>query len=124
MIDETHVAELLPARDDDAGLILLEGTAQVVDAASLTQEDHAGAAVLLTQAELVDRLGTVSIPPQHLADQRRHSTPPDQHHRLSPPPTPTREVADRRADHTATDPTPGDSKIIYGTVFKGCCTRQ
>lgn len=59
MIDETHVAELLAARDDDAGLILLGGRAQVVDAASLTQEDRAGAAVLLTRAELVDRLGTV-----------------------------------------------------------------
>ncbi|MFC4508448.1 helicase associated domain-containing protein, partial [Streptomyces vulcanius] len=38
-------------------------------------------------------LMTVPAPPQHPTDQRRHSTPPDQHHRLSPLPTPSREIA-------------------------------
>ncbi|MEU6810927.1 hypothetical protein ABZ920_18460 [Streptomyces sp. NPDC046831] len=64
MIDETHVAELLAAPDDDAALILLEGRAQVVDAASLAGEDCAGAAVLLTRAELAERLGTAT-PAEH-----------------------------------------------------------
>ncbi|MFJ6907093.1 hypothetical protein [Streptomyces griseoluteus] len=46
MIGETHVTELLAARDDDAAPILLGGRAQTAAAASLTQEDHAGAVEL------------------------------------------------------------------------------
>ncbi|GGZ91927.1 hypothetical protein ACFOOM_23395 [Streptomyces echinoruber] len=58
MIEESHVRELLKSRDDDAALILLEGGARVVESAARTQDHHAGAPVLITKAELVDRLGT------------------------------------------------------------------
>jgi hypothetical protein len=57
MISESHVRELLGAQDDTA-LVLLEGRAEVVDAASLDSDDYRGAAVLLTRGDLAGRLGT------------------------------------------------------------------
>ncbi|MGN9790537.1 hypothetical protein ACTMTU_05450 [Streptomyces sp. OZ13] len=60
MIDEAVVHELLDATDDDAALVLLGGTAQVVDRTALGSDAFRGAAVLLSRAELVDRLGTSS----------------------------------------------------------------
>ncbi|MFF8382885.1 hypothetical protein [Streptomyces kanasensis] len=57
MIDEKHVRELLERPDDEAALVLLEGRAQVVGPADLTSAPYRGAAVLLTRADLVDRLG-------------------------------------------------------------------
>jgi hypothetical protein len=58
MIDESHVRELLGKSDDDAALVLMEGRAHVVDPADLASNPYRGAAVLLTRADLVDRLGT------------------------------------------------------------------
>ncbi|MEV5432641.1 hypothetical protein [Streptomyces sp. NPDC052701] len=66
MIDESHVRELLDARDDDAALVLLEGRARVIDAAARADERYAGAAVLLTRGELVGRLGTAAPAEQDL----------------------------------------------------------
>ncbi|MGW7465409.1 hypothetical protein ACWGJT_12070 [Streptomyces xantholiticus] len=60
MIDEAVVQELLDASEDDAVLVLLEGRAQVVDRTALDSDAFRGAAVLLSRAELVDRLGTPS----------------------------------------------------------------
>ncbi|QIP87849.1 hypothetical protein GLX30_31760 [Streptomyces sp. Tu 2975] len=60
MIDEAVVQELLDASEDDAALVLVEGTAQVVDRAALDSDAFHGAAVLVSRAELVDRLGTPS----------------------------------------------------------------
>jgi hypothetical protein len=59
VIDEAVVQELLDATEDDAALVLLEGRAQVVDRTALDNAAH-GAAVLLSRAELMDRLGTPS----------------------------------------------------------------
>ncbi|NWF29579.1 hypothetical protein HW130_25555 [Streptomyces sp. PKU-EA00015] len=60
MIDEAVVQELLDATEDDAALVLLEGTAQVVNRTALDSDAFHGAAVLLSRAELVDLLGTSS----------------------------------------------------------------
>ncbi|MET8576619.1 hypothetical protein [Streptomyces sp. NPDC005012] len=57
VIDETLVKELLDARGDDSALVLLEGTAQVVDGPALEGDAFRGAAVVLTRGELVERLG-------------------------------------------------------------------
>jgi hypothetical protein len=67
VIDETLVKELLDRPEDDAALVLLEGTAQVADRAAL-ENDAAfrGAAVLLTRGELVERLGGSTPSPQDL----------------------------------------------------------
>jgi hypothetical protein len=68
VIDETLVKELLDRPSDDAALILLEGTAQVVDGAAL-EDDWAfrGAAVVLTRADLVERLGGSSPAEEELS---------------------------------------------------------
>ncbi|MFH9137646.1 hypothetical protein [Streptomyces sp. NPDC017524] len=58
VIDETLVRELLDAADEDFALVLLEGRARVAGQAALAGDDLRGAAVVLTRAELVDRLGT------------------------------------------------------------------
>lgn len=58
MIEERHVRELLDMAQDDAALVLLEGRARVVRPAGPGSEPYGGAAVLLTRADLVDRLGT------------------------------------------------------------------
>ncbi|MGW0916963.1 hypothetical protein ACWD1Z_35430 [Streptomyces sp. NPDC002784] len=57
-IDESLVRELLNAPSDDAVLVLLEGRAQVVEQAALGSEQYRGAAVLISRAELVERMGT------------------------------------------------------------------
>ncbi|MGW7264402.1 hypothetical protein [Streptomyces sp. NPDC054842] len=57
MISESHVRELLGSQDD-AALVLLQGRAQVLDAASLASDEHREAAVLLTRGDLAERLGT------------------------------------------------------------------
>ncbi|GAA3969375.1 hypothetical protein GCM10022384_20770 [Streptomyces marokkonensis] len=59
-IDEVLIRELLDAPSDDTVLVLLEGRAQVVEQAALTSEQYQGAAVLISRAELVERLGTPS----------------------------------------------------------------
>ncbi|PAM97196.1 hypothetical protein CJI59_35890 [Streptomyces sp. Alain-F2R5] len=59
-IDEVLIRELLDAPSDDTHLVLLEGRAQVVEQAALNSEQYQGAAVLISRAELVDRLGTPS----------------------------------------------------------------
>lgn len=66
MIDEALVRELLDTADDDSALVLLEGRAQVAGRAALDGDDLRGAAVVLTRAELVDRLGTAYPAPQDL----------------------------------------------------------
>ncbi|MEU0306486.1 hypothetical protein [Streptomyces cyaneofuscatus] len=66
MIDEALVRELLDAADDDSALILLEGRARVAGRVALDGDDLRGATVLLTRAELVDRLGTAYPAPQDL----------------------------------------------------------
>ncbi|WP_250292198.1 hypothetical protein [Streptomyces atroolivaceus] len=66
MIDEALVRELLDAADDDSALVLLEGRARVAGQAALRGDDLRGAAVVLTRAELVDRLGTAYPAPQDL----------------------------------------------------------
>ncbi|MFF2721530.1 hypothetical protein [Streptomyces sp. NPDC058011] len=66
MIDETLVRELLDAGDEDSALVLLEGHARVAGRAVLDSEALRGAAVVLTRAELVDRLGTAYPDPQEL----------------------------------------------------------
>ncbi|MFD4990233.1 hypothetical protein [Streptomyces sp. NPDC058374] len=66
MIDEALVRELLDAADDDSALVLLEGRARVAGQAALHGDDLRGAAVVLTRAELVDRLGTAYPAPQDL----------------------------------------------------------
>ncbi|MFE2973487.1 hypothetical protein [Streptomyces sp. NPDC057644] len=63
MIDEALIRQLLDAADDDSALVLLEGRARVAGRADLDSDDLRGAAVVLTRAELVDRLGT-SYPTQ------------------------------------------------------------
>ncbi|MEU3555849.1 hypothetical protein [Streptomyces fragilis] len=61
VIDETLVKELLDRPSDDASLVLLEGTAQVVDGAALEGDGaFRGAAVVVTRGELVERLGGTS----------------------------------------------------------------
>ncbi|CAL9317346.1 hypothetical protein ACFT1B_06645 [Streptomyces griseoincarnatus] len=59
-IDEALVRGLLDAPSDDTVLVLLEGRAQVVEQAALNSEQYHGAAVLISRAELVERLGTQS----------------------------------------------------------------
>ncbi|MDN3250417.1 MULTISPECIES: hypothetical protein [unclassified Streptomyces] len=59
-IDETLIREFLEAPSDDTVLVLLEGRAQVVEQAALNSEHYRGAAVLISRAELVERLGTPS----------------------------------------------------------------
>ncbi|MEU0340499.1 hypothetical protein ABZ092_16460 [Streptomyces bobili] len=59
-IDDSLVRELLNAPADDTVLVLLEGRAQVVDRAALDNERYHGAAVLMSRAEVVERLGTSS----------------------------------------------------------------
>jgi hypothetical protein len=44
--------------EDDAALVLSEGRARVVRPTGPASEPYGGAAVLLTRADLVDRLGT------------------------------------------------------------------
>ncbi|MGW8889390.1 hypothetical protein [Streptomyces sp. NPDC055749] len=63
MIDEVLIRELLDAADDDSAMVLLEGRARVAGRADLDGDDLRGAAVVLTRAELVERLGT-SYPTQ------------------------------------------------------------
>ncbi|MFJ8363722.1 hypothetical protein [Streptomyces sp. NPDC093984] len=58
MIEESHIRELLGAQDDDAALILVQGRAEVVNATEHAECRDAGAAVLMTKGELLDRLGT------------------------------------------------------------------
>ncbi|MFD5102718.1 hypothetical protein [Streptomyces albidochromogenes] len=60
MIDENLVHELLDTTEDGAALVLLEGRAQVVGGAAQGSEDFRGAAVLVSRAELVDRMGTAT----------------------------------------------------------------
>jgi hypothetical protein len=67
VIDKALVRELLDAADDGSALILLEGRAQVAGGAALDGDDLRGAMVVLTRAELVDRLGTAYPAPQDLA---------------------------------------------------------
>ncbi|MEU0335876.1 hypothetical protein [Streptomyces sp. NPDC006193] len=57
MIDESHVRELRDARHDGAALVFVQGSARVVDTPSGVEEDARGALVVITKAELVDRLG-------------------------------------------------------------------
>ncbi|AIR96349.1 hypothetical protein [Streptomyces glaucescens] len=57
MIDETHVRRLHDARSEDAALVLLEGRAHVVDHAAPDEEGPAGALLVITRRDLVDRLG-------------------------------------------------------------------
>ncbi|KUH40551.1 MULTISPECIES: hypothetical protein [Streptomyces] len=57
MIDENHVRELLDKPDDEAALVLMEGRAHVVGPTDLDSEPYRGAAVLVTRADLVERLG-------------------------------------------------------------------
>ncbi|MDG9687164.1 hypothetical protein QC334_31290 [Streptomyces sp. DH18] len=64
MIDEGLVRELLDAADEDSALVLLEGRARVAGGSDLDGDDFSGAAVVLTRAELVDRLGTSYPAPQ------------------------------------------------------------
>lgn len=59
-IDESLVRELLDAPSDDTVVVLLKGRAQVVGQAALDSEQYHGAAVLISRAELVERLGTPS----------------------------------------------------------------
>ncbi|MER7575145.1 hypothetical protein [Streptomyces sp. NPDC126514] len=59
-IDEALVRELLDAPSDDAVVVLLKGRAQVVGQADLGSEHYRGAAVLISRAELVERMGTPS----------------------------------------------------------------
>ncbi|MEJ1199686.1 MULTISPECIES: hypothetical protein [unclassified Streptomyces] len=59
-IDESLVRKLLDAPSDDTVLVLLKGRAQVVEQAALNSERYHGAAVLISRAELVERLGTPS----------------------------------------------------------------
>ncbi|MFD5200556.1 hypothetical protein ACFWM7_10480 [Streptomyces sp. NPDC058375] len=66
MIDETLVRELLDAADDDSALVLLEGRARVAGQDALKGDELRGAAMVLTRAELVDRLGTSYPAPQDL----------------------------------------------------------
>lgn len=66
MIDEALVRELLDAADDDTALVLVEGRARVARREALDSDDLRGAAVVLTRAELVDRLGTTHPAPQEL----------------------------------------------------------
>ncbi|MFJ8666813.1 hypothetical protein [Streptomyces sp. NPDC093600] len=66
MIDEALVRELLDATDDDSALVLVEGRARVAGRDALDSDDLRGAAVVLTRAELVDRLGTAHPAPQEL----------------------------------------------------------
>lgn len=63
MIDEVLIRELLDAADDHSALVLLEGRARVAGRAELDGEDPRSAAVVLTRAALVDRMGT-SYPTQ------------------------------------------------------------
>ncbi|MGW0838943.1 hypothetical protein ACWD26_02060 [Streptomyces sp. NPDC002787] len=63
VIDEALVEALLNASRDDAALVLLEGKAQVVEPSVRADDRFRGAAVILTRAELVDRLGTPSPSP-------------------------------------------------------------
>ncbi|MEU1040691.1 hypothetical protein ACFYP4_22795 [Streptomyces sp. NPDC005551] len=64
MISESHVRELLASDDDDAALVLLEGRAEVVEAALLASDAYRGAPVLLTRGDLAGRLGTTA-PSEH-----------------------------------------------------------
>ncbi|WP_433544381.1 hypothetical protein ACQPZG_04170 (plasmid) [Streptomyces sp. CA-294286] len=66
MIGETLVRELLDSADDCA-LVLLEGRARVAGPAALDGDDLRGAVVVLTRADLVDRLGTTRPTAQDLA---------------------------------------------------------
>ncbi|MEU0300192.1 hypothetical protein ABZ252_12100 [Streptomyces sp. NPDC006175] len=66
-IDESLVRKLLDAATDDAVLVLLEGRAQVVVQADLDSEQYRGAAVLMSRAELVERLGTSSPAEEEVA---------------------------------------------------------
>ncbi|MCZ9350981.1 hypothetical protein NGM36_14410 [Streptomyces mutabilis] len=59
-IDGALVRELLDAPSGDTVLVLLEGRAQVVEQAALNSEQCHGAAVLISRAELVERLGTTA----------------------------------------------------------------
>ncbi|MGW6463590.1 hypothetical protein [Streptomyces rubiginosohelvolus] len=63
MIDEALIRQLLDAADDDSAIVLLEGRAHVAGRADLDSDNLRGAPVVLTRAELVDRLGT-SYPTQ------------------------------------------------------------
>ncbi|MFF3974943.1 hypothetical protein ACFYZ6_34525 [Streptomyces rubiginosohelvolus] len=63
MIDEALIRQQLDAADDDSAMVLLEGRARVAGRADLDSDDLRDAAVVLTRAELVDRLGT-SYPTQ------------------------------------------------------------
>ncbi|MEV0695946.1 hypothetical protein [Streptomyces sp. NPDC050388] len=59
-IDESLLRKLLDAPRDDTVLLLVEGRAQVVEQSALDSDQWHGAAVLLSRAELVERLGTSS----------------------------------------------------------------
>ncbi|MFI9771306.1 hypothetical protein ACIHJG_31165 [Streptomyces sp. NPDC052415] len=59
-IDEALVRELLDAPSNDTVVVLLKGRAQVVEQADLGSEQYRGAAVLISRAELVERMGTPS----------------------------------------------------------------
>ncbi|MFF9094248.1 hypothetical protein ACF1AY_04040 [Streptomyces sp. NPDC014776] len=59
-IDESLVRELLEAPSDDTVLVLVEGSAHVVDQTALSSERYRGAAVVMSHAELMERLGTRS----------------------------------------------------------------
>ncbi|MFC8706673.1 hypothetical protein ACFUIV_31430 [Streptomyces anulatus] len=66
IIDEELVRELLDTADDDSAMVLVKGHARVAGLADLDSDDLRGAAVVLTRAELVDRLGTSYPTPQDL----------------------------------------------------------
>jgi hypothetical protein len=66
VIDEDLLRALLDATDDGAALVLLEGRAQVANRAALESGQSRGAVVLLSRADLVDRLGTASPGPEEL----------------------------------------------------------
>ncbi|MFF8275771.1 hypothetical protein ACF05T_06590 [Streptomyces lateritius] len=56
VIDDALVRELLDATEDGAAIVLLEGRAEVVAQAALDSDDFRGAAVLVSRAELRDRM--------------------------------------------------------------------
>jgi hypothetical protein len=60
VIDEALVRELLDSTEDDAALVVLAGKGRVAGPAELDSDAFRGAAVLVSRAELVDRLGTSS----------------------------------------------------------------
>ncbi|MGW8066541.1 hypothetical protein ACVV2G_30715 [Streptomyces ziwulingensis] len=59
-IDEPLLRKLLEAPEDDTVLLLVEGRAQVVEQSALDSDQWRGAAVLVSRAEVVERLGTPS----------------------------------------------------------------